>query len=189
MLAWSAMGPFDRATWWLEVAPALAGLVVLAATWRRFRLTDLVCVLIALHMILLIVGGHYTYARVPLGDWLRDALDLQRNHYDRLGHFVQGFVPAMIARELFVRWNVVPSPRWRAFLIVCVCVAISAVYELAEWAVALVSQQAADSFLGAQGDVWDTQSDMALALVGAVIALSVLGRWHDAQLRRMQVAS
>ena len=184
VLVWSGIAPFDRFTWWLEVAPALIGLVVLLATHRRFPLTPLVLALIALHMMILCVGGKYTYALVPLGNWVRDTFHLSRNHYDRLGHFAQGFVPAMIARELFIRLNVIASPRWRAFLIVSVCLAISACYELFEWLVAISSGAASDSFLGTQGDVWDTQEDMALALIGAICALALLGRWHDRQLAR-----
>ena len=184
VLAWSGFAPRDRFTWWLEVAPALIGLAVLLPTHRRFPLTPLVYALIALHMAILCVGGKYTSALVPLGDWFRDTFHLSRNHYDRLGHVAQGFVPAMIARELFIRWKVVPSARWRAFLIVCVCLAISACYELIEWLVALGSGEASDSFLGTQGDVWDTQTDMALALAGAICALVFLGKWHDRQLAR-----
>ena len=184
VLVWSGIAPFDRFTWWLEVAPTIIGLAILIPTHRRFPLTPLVSALIALHMAILCVGGKYTYALVPPGEWVRDAFHLSRNHYDRLGHFAQGFVPAMIARELFIRMNVIASPRWRAFLIVCVCLAISACYELVEWLVAICSGEASDSFLGTQGDVWDTQTDMALALVGAICALALLGRWHDRQLAR-----
>lgn len=183
VLLWSAIRPFDFLTWLLEVAPALAGLVILGATFRRFPLTALLYTLIAAHMIVLAVGGHYTYALVPIGDWVRDLLHLSRNHYDRLGHFAQGFVPAMIARELLIRLRVVAFRRWRNFLIVCVCMAISATYELIEWATALVLGQKSDSFLGTQGDAFDTQADMFMALVGAVCALVFLVRWHDSQLR------
>lgn len=189
VLGWSAVAPYDRFTWFLEVAPALLGLVVLLATRRRFPLTPLVYTLVALHMILLCVGGKYTYARVPLGDWVRDLLSLSRNHYDRLGHFAQGFVPAMVAREILLRKRVVAGAAWLAFLIVCICMAISASYELVEWVVALGSGEASDSFLGTQGDPWDTQEDMALALAGAVAALATLGSWHDRQLARLQTGS
>lgn len=184
ILIWSGIRPFDYPTWILEVAPALAGIVVLAATFGRFRFTPLLYTLIAAHMILLAVGGHYTYALTPPGNWVRDWLHLSRNHYDRLGHLAQGFVPAMIARELFIRLHVVSTAGWRNFLIVCVCLAISAVYELIEWSTALVLGQKSDSFLGTQGDVWDTQQDMFMAMVGAVCALAFLSRWHDWQLRR-----
>jgi putative membrane protein len=185
VLTWSGIRPFDYPTWILEVSPALAGIVVLVATFRRFPFTVLVYTLMAAHAILLAVGGHYTYALVPAGDWVRDWLHLSRNHYDRLGHLAQGFVPAMIARELFIRLRTIPSPAWRNFLIVCVCMAISAIYELFEWATALVLGQASDSFLGTQGDPFDTQADMFMALVGAISALVLLARWHDSQLRKL----
>ena len=184
VLAWSGLAPHDRLTWWLEVAPALAGLAALAMAWRRFRFTDLALTLIALHMILLCVGGKYTYALVPLGDWVRDALHLARNHYDRLGHFAQGFVPAIVAREIIRRRRVLAKRGWLPFLIVSICLAISACYELVEWLVALTSKEAADSFLGTQGDPWDTQEDMATAFVGAIAALLTLSRWHDAQIEK-----
>ncbi len=187
VLVWSGVAPHDRLTWWLEVAPTIIGLAILIPTRRRFPFTPLVYTLIALHMIILCVGGKYTYALVPVGDWVREVFHFSRNHYDRLGHLAQGFVPAMVARELFIRWNVIPSARWRAFLIVCVCMAISAWYELIEWLVALVSGEASDSFLGTQGDVWDTQTDMALAFVGAICALLFLSKWHDRELARMDL--
>ncbi len=184
VLAWSGIAPRDRLTWWLEVAPTIVGLLALAGTWRRFRFTDLALTLIALHMVILCVGGRYTYALVPLGDWVRDALHLARNHYDRLGHFAQGFVPAIIAREIMLRRGVLARRGWLPFLVVCICGAISASYELVEWLVALTSKEAADSFLGTQGDPWDTQEDMALAFAGACAALVTLRRWHDAQLAK-----
>ena len=182
VFAWSAIGPKDRLTWWLEVAPALGFFAVLAATRARFPLTPLLYVLVLAHSIILIVGGHYTYAEVPLGDWVRAWTDGTRNNYDKLGHFAQGFVPAMIARELFLRLGVVNGAGWRAFLIVAVCLGFSAFYELIEWWVALLSNEAADAFLGTQGYAWDTQSDMAWAGFGAMLALATLGRWHDRQL-------
>ncbi|HGG60167.1 MAG TPA: DUF2238 domain-containing protein [Gammaproteobacteria bacterium] len=184
-LAWSAWRPHDWPTWFLEVAPALAGLAALAATRRRFPLTTLVYALILLHCIVLMVGGHYTYAKVPLFDDLKEAFHLQRNNYDKLGHFVQGFVPAMIAREILIRLRVINGARWRNFLIVCFCLALSAFYELIEWWVAVFSGEGATAFLGTQGYVWDTQSDMFLALIGAVAALLTLSRWHDRQLERL----
>jgi putative membrane protein len=184
VLVWSAVEPKDRATWWLEVAPALIGLAVLGATWRRFPLTPLVYWAILLHAVVLMVGGHYTYAEVPLFDTLSDVLGWQRNNYDKLGHFLQGGVPALIARELLLRLTPLNRGGWLNFLVVCVCLAISASYELVEWGVALVSEQAAESFLGTQGYVWDTQSDMAFALLGSVLALLTLSRWHDRQLAR-----
>jgi putative membrane protein len=184
ILIWSGIRPFDYPTWILEVAPALGGIVILAATSGRFPFTTLLYTLMAAHMILLAIGGHYTYALTPPGNWVRDWLHLSRNHYDRLGHFAQGFVPAMIARELLIRLHVVTTPAWRNFLIVCVCLAISATYELFEWSTALVLGQRSDSFLGTQGDPWDTQQDMFMAMIGAVCALASLSRWHDTQLRR-----
>ena len=182
VLAWSVIGPKDRPTWWLEVAPALGFFAVLAATRARFALTPLLYVLVLLHSIILIVGGHYTYAEVPLGDWVRDWMGGERNNYDKLGHFAQGVVPAMIARELFLRLGVVNGAGWRAFLIVSFCLGFSAFYELIEWWVALLSDEAAEAFLGTQGYAWDTQSDMAWAGFGAMLALATLGRWHDRQL-------
>lgn len=183
VLVWSGIGPHDYPTWWLEVAPALIGAIILWATRDRFPLTRMTYILILVHSIILMVGGHYTYAEVPIGDWVREAFDQSRNNYDKLGHLAQGFIPAIIARELLIRLQVVPKPAWRAFLIVCLCLAISAFYELIEWWVALLSEEAADSFLGTQGYTWDTQSDMAWALFGAVSALLLLGPWHDRQLR------
>ena len=185
VLVWSGISPFDFLTWFLEVSPAIVGIVVLAAKWRTFPLTPLVTTLIALHMMILAVGGHYTYALVPAGDWVRDAFGLSRNHYDRLGHLAQGFVPAMIARELFLRLNVLARRGWMNFLLVCICLAISAVYELIEWWTALIIGEKSDSFLGTQGDVWDTQTDMFLAGVGAICAVAFFARWHDRQLVRL----
>ena len=183
VLIWSGIGPKDFVTWCLEVFPAVAGGVVLWFSRERFPLTTLVYVLILVHCVVLMVGGHYTYAEVPLGEWLRELTDGTRNNYDKLGHFVQGLVPAMIARELMIRLEVFKSSRWRDFFIVCFCLAFSAFYELIEWWVALLSEEAADAFLGTQGYAWDTQSDMGWALFGAVLALSVFGRLHDRQLR------
>jgi putative membrane protein len=183
VLAWSAIEPHDYETWFLEVSPALAGVVVLWVTRNRFPLTPLVYSLILVHSIILMVGGHYTYAEVPAGDWVRDWFGAARNDYDKLGHFVQGFIPALIAREVLVRNHVVPDARWRNFLIVCFCLAVSAFYEMIEWWVAILSAEAADSFLGTQGYTWDTQSDMFWAMVGAILGLLVLGRVHDGQMR------
>jgi len=182
VLIWSGIGPHDYPTWLLEVAPALIAAAILWFTRERFPLTRLSYVLILIHCVILMVGGHYTYAEVPLGDWIRDAFDQSRNDYDKLGHFAQGFVPAIIAREILIRKKVVNYPGWRDFLIVCVCLAISALYELIEWWVALLSGEAAESFLGTQGYIWDTQSDMWLALLGAVFAIVLLSRLHDRQL-------
>ena len=183
VLVWSGINPKDFPTWCLEVAPAVLGGLVLWFTRARFPLTPLAYLLILLHAIILMIGGHYTYAEVPLGEWLRVLLDGARNDYDKLGHFAQGFVPAIIARELMIRLRVFNSPNWRNFYIVCLCLAISAFYELVEWWVALISEEAADSFLGTQGYVWDTQSDMGWALFGAIVGLVALGRLHDRQLR------
>jgi putative membrane protein len=185
VLCWSGWRPHDRFTWWLEIAPGLAGIVILLATYRRFQFTTLCYSLIALHICILCVGGHYTYARVPAFDWLRPIFGWQRNHFDRLGHFLQGFVPAVIAREMFIRLNIVDRKKWIPFLVVSVCLAISAFYELVEWWTALLSGSAADDFLGTQGDVWDTQEDMGMALIGVVCALLFLSYFHDRALRKI----
>lgn len=182
VLGWSAIQPKEYFTWFLEVFPALIGLGVLAFTYRKFKFTNLVYGLILVHCIILMVGGHYTYAEVPLGDWAREAFGMERNNYDKVGHFAQGFIPAMIIREIFIRFKVVFRKSWRSFLIVCVCMAISAVYELLEWFVAEVSGTDAEAFLGSQGYVWDTQSDMVYATVGAILALLLLSKWHTKQL-------
>jgi len=166
----------------LEVAPVIIGAVILIPTYRRVQLTDLLYVLLAIHAVILMVGGHYTYAEVPLGHWVKDALGLARNHYDRLGHFAQGFVPAILAREILLRKRVVSGRGWLFTIVVSICLAFSAVYELFEWSVAELSATAAEAFLGTQGDVWDTQKDMALALVGAIVAQLVLARMHNRQL-------
>ncbi|ANO52008.1 DUF2238 domain-containing protein [Woeseia oceani] len=183
VLIWSAIKPHDYPTWLLEVMPAVIGALVLLLTRSRFPLTPLTYALILVHCVILIVGGHYTYAEVPLFDWIQEALDQSRNNYDKLGHFVQGFVPAMVAREVVVVKGVFNSASWRNFFIVCFCLAVSAFYELIEWWVALMSDEAAESFLGTQGYIWDTQSDMAFALTGALLALVFLGRLQDRQLK------
>lgn len=186
VLVWSGINPKDFATWVLEVLPALIGFAVLVATRKRFPLTSLTYVLILVHCVILMVGGHYTYAEVPLGEWAREWFDPTRNNYDKLGHFAQGFIPAIIAREIALRLEVFTSRAWMNFFIVSMCLGISAFYELIEWWVALLSDEAADAFLGTQGYVWDTQSDMALALLGAILALVTLSRAHDVQLTMMQ---
>jgi len=186
VLVWSFIDAKDGYTWWLEVVPALIAVVILAATMRRFPLTALVYWLILIHAVVLMVGGHYTYAEVPLFEWLREPFGWERNNYDKVGHFIQGFVPALVARELLIRLTPLERGAWLNYLVVSVCLAISAFYELIEWWVALMSQQAADSFLGTQGYVWDTQSDMAWALFGAVCCVALLGRWHDRQLAALQ---
>lgn len=183
VLLWSGIGPKDYPTWFLEVFPAVLGGAILWYTRNTFPLTRLVYILILFHCIILMVGGHYTYAEVPLFDWLKDEFDLTRNNYDKVGHFVQGFVPAMIAREIVVRHHVFNHASWRNFFIVCFCLGFSAFYELIEWMVALVSDEAADAFLGTQGYVWDTQSDMAYAMTGAILALVFLGGLHDRQMK------
>jgi putative membrane protein len=183
VLVWSGIGPKDTMTWCLEVFPAVLGGIVLWVTRRRFPLTPLVYALILVHCVILMVGGHYTYAEVPLGEWFREAFDGTRNNYDKLGHVAQGFIPVMIARELMIRLRVFNSARWRDFYLVCFCLAFSAFYELIEWWVALLSEEAADSFLGTQGYIWDTQSDMWFALLGAITALVLLSKLHDRQLR------
>lgn len=185
VLAWSAINPYDRLTWWLEVAPALVGLALMVWTHKRFPLTTLLYVLILIHSLILFVGGHYTYARVPAFDWLRDAFELSRNHYDRVGHLAQGFIPAMIARELLLRLTPLKRGGWLFFLVLCVCLAISAVYELIEWGAAMALGGSAEEFLALQGDVWDTQKDMALAGIGALVAQLTLARWHDRQLHEL----
>ncbi|KZX56033.1 hypothetical protein A3709_06480 [Halioglobus sp. HI00S01] len=182
VLVWSAIEPKDRVTWWLEVAPALVGLMVLVITRQRFVLTPLLYGLILLHCIVLMVGAHYTYAEVPLFDGLFSA---ERNNYDKVAHFVQGFVPAMIARELLIRQQVINGVFWRNFIIVCFCLAFSAFYELLEWLAAVAMGSSADAFLGTQGYEWDTQTDMALALLGSIIALVTLGRVHHKQLEKL----
>jgi putative membrane protein len=183
VLLWSAFKPTDFAIWVLEVAPAIIGAAVLVFTRKRFPLTTLTYVLILIHCIVLMVGGHYTYAEVPIGDWLRDAFDQSRTNYDKLGHFVQGFSPAMIAREIVVRLKVFNSVKWRNFFIVCFCLAVAAFYELIEWWTAVLVGESADAFLSTQGYVWDTQADMWTALIGAVLALLLLGRWQDRQIK------
>ncbi len=179
----SGIAPHDRPTWLLEVAPVLVALPVLAATWRRFPLTPLLYLLIALHALVLILGGTYTYARVPLGFWLQDWLHLARNPYDRIGHVMQGLVPTLVAREILLRAGYLSSRRMANFLSGCVALAVSACYELIEWWVALVLGMGAQDFLGTQGDPWDTQADMFYALIGAVVAIVGLAAWHDRQIR------
>ncbi len=210
VLAWSAVRPHDYFTWFLEVAPVLAGVPLMLAVQRRFPLSTLLLVLVWLHCVILIFGGHYTYARVPLGEWWMQWFGWTRNNYDKLGHFAQGFVPAILAREILLRTSplgdrgnsrktngpfgsaqgndlasVARPSRWLGFLVVSVCLAFSAFYELVEWRVAVASGSAADDFLGTQGDVWDTQSDMACALVGAVMAIVFFSRLHDRSLAKL----
>jgi len=204
VLAWSAVRPHDYFTWFLEIVPVFIGLPVAFAVQRRFPLSNLLLVLLWWHCVILIFGGHYTYARVPLGDWAMHWFGWTRNNYDKLGHFAQGFVPAILTREILIRTSplgaasafakatadkqgngLVKPSRWLPFLVVCVCLAFSALYELIEWLTAVTSGAAADDFLGTQGDPWDTQTDMAMALVGAIVAVVVMPRWHDRSLARV----
>lgn len=184
---WSALAPHDYFTWFLEVAPALVAFAVMLASWARFPLTSLLYLLVGVHAVVLMVGGHYTYAEVPLFDTLRDTLGQARNNYDKVGHFMQGFVPAVAARELLLRHTPLHRGGWLTFLVVCVCLAISAFYELIEWWVAELSGDSAEAFLGTQGYVWDTQSDMLMALIGAITALTLLARLHDRQLQALPI--
>lgn len=184
-LVWSGIYPKDYLTWTLEVAPAVIVFIVLVATRRKFCLTDLAYNLILIHSLILMIGGHYTYAEVPLFDWLKDTFNFGRNNYDKVGHFVQGFTPAIIAREILIRNHVLKNIKWLNFLVISICLAISAFYELIEWWVALLNKQAAEAFLGTQGYVWDTQSDMACALFGAILALVLLSRVHDRHIDRL----
>ncbi len=193
VLGWSAMAPHDYFTWFLEIVPVFIGLPIAFAVQKRFPLSTLLLVLLWWHSVVLIFGGHYTYARVPLGDWWMHWFGWTRNNYDKLGHFAQGFVPAILTREILLRTSPLgnrgdgrPS-KWLGFLIVCVCLAFSAFYELVEWRVAVSSGAAADDFLGTQGDPWDTQSDMASALVGAIVAVVLLPKWHNRSMARLAV--
>ena len=181
----SGIGANEPGTWVLEVFPIVIAVPLLIATARRFPLTPLVYRLIFLHALILMVGGHYTYAKVPLGFWVQDLFDLGRNHYDRLGHFAQGFVPAMIAREIMLRRSPLTTGKWLFFLVTCVCLSVSACYEFIEWAAAVLGGSSAESFLGTQGDVWDTQSDMLMAFIGAIVAQLMLARVHDRQLAKL----
>lgn len=183
VLVWSFINPKEIFTWGLEVAPAIIGLIIIVFTFKKFRLSTLLYGLIWIHAIILVIGGHYTYAEVPFFNWLRDSFDLSRNYYDRVGHFFQGFVPAMIAREILLRKSKLEKGKMMNFIIVCICLAISATYELIEWFVAEATGTAAEAFLGTQGDIWDTQWDMFLALCGSVISLMALSKLHDRNLR------
>lgn len=184
-LVWSGIDPKDHFTWFLEVVPAIVAVVVLAATYKSFRLTPLIYWLILVHSLILMVGGHYTYAEVPLFDQLKEFMNWSRNNYDKLGHFAQGFVPAMVAREIIIRKKIINGKSWQFFFIVSFCLGLSAFYELIEWWVALASDEAAEAFLGTQGYIWDTQSDMGLALTGSIVALVTLGKFHDSQIKKI----
>jgi putative membrane protein len=189
VFAWSAVHPRDFYTWVLEIFPILIAFPVLLFSYQKFPLSSLLYVLILIHAIILMVGGHYTYAEVPLFNWLRDYLDLDRNYYDRIGHFAQGFVPAIIAREILLRKDVLNENGWLFFIVCCICLAISACYEFIEWWVAMLSEQAAEAFLGTQGDVWDTQWDMFLALIGAILAQIILKDWHNRSMSTLKARS
>lgn len=182
-LIWSGIHPKDQFTWFLEVLPAIIGFILLVFTYKSFKLTTLVYTLILVHCIILMVGGHYTYAEVPLFDTIKELLNQDRNNYDKIGHFAQGFIPAIIAREILIRKDIIPFAKWRNFFIVCFCLGFSAFYELIEWWVSLLSGEDAEAFLGTQGYIWDTQSDMGLALLGSIFALIILNKFHDKQLK------
>jgi putative membrane protein len=184
-LIWSAINPEDYFTWFLEVIPALLGLVALALTYQRFKFTNLAYTLILIHCIILMIGGHYTYAHVPLFDWFKEIYELERNNYDKVGHFAQGFIPAIISREIVIRKNVINGRKWLSFFVVCFCLALSALYELIEWWVAISTGESAEAFLGTQGYVWDTQSDMGLALLGAICSLIFLSWFHDREIKKI----
>lgn len=186
VVAWSWIAPHDRFTWWLESIPVVVGVPLLLAFQRRFPLSSLLLVLLWLHCVILVTGGHYTYARVPLGEWARGWFGWTRNNYDKLGHFAQGFVPAILTRELLMRTSPLKGSRWLSFLVVCVCLAFSAFYELIEWFTAVTNGGAADDFLGTQGDPWDTQTDMLMALIGAAIAVLGFSRWHDRSMAKLR---
>jgi putative membrane protein len=183
LFIWSAITPFDYFTWFLEVLPAIIGIVFLVFTYKGFRFTNLIYILVFIHCVILIVGGHYTYAEVPLFDWIQEIFNQTRNNYDKLGHFAQGFVPAMITRELLIRKQVVLKRNWLNFIVVSIALAISAAYEFIEWGVSLVTGEGGDSFLGTQGYIWDTQSDMLYATIGAIFPLVFLSKYHNKQIK------
>jgi len=186
VFTWSAVHPHDTFTWFLEVFPAMLGVVVLIAVYPRFQFTSLAYTLIFMHMVILLVGGHYTYAEVPPFNWLRDHFHLARNHFDRVGHLAQGFVPAIVAREVLIRRSPLRAGKWLIFLVLCFCMALSACYELFEWGVSEATGSAADAFLDSQGDPWDTQWDMFCCLIGAVVSLLLLSRVHDRLLAKTE---
>lgn len=187
VLIWSGISPKERGTWLLETIPVILGVPLALATAKRFPLSTLLCVLLAVHACILCVGGKYTYAEVPAGFWVQDLFGWSRNHYDRLGHFAQGFVPAILTREILMRCSPLTRSRWLGFLTVCVCLALSAVYELLEWATAALWHEGASAFLGTQGDHWDTQADILWCLIGATAALVTLSVLHTKQMRAMDV--
>lgn len=186
ILVWSGWHPYDRTTWWLEVAPVFIGFIALfIAQAKSWRFSNFALVLLGAHMAVLIVGGRYTYALVPIGDWAKEVFGFSRNHYDRLGHLMQGLAPAILSREVFIRNKVITRRGWLGFLVVCFCMAVSAIYELLEWAAALVSVEASEAFLGTQGDGWDTQNDMFCALIGATAAVILLRIPHDRSMGKL----
>ena len=185
LLVWSAIKPFEYFTWFLEVLPAIIGVLILIITFKKFRFTNFVYILIFLHCAILIIGGHYTYAEVPLFDWIQETFNQTRNNYDKVGHFAQGFVPAMITRELLLRKKVVNSNSWLNFIVVCIAMAISVTYEFIEWAVSMGTGEGGDSFLGTQGYIWDTQSDMLYATIGAILALVFFGKYHTRKINSL----
>ena len=186
LFIWSAINPFEYFTWFLEVLPAVICIILLIVTFKPFRFTNLVYILIFLHCAILIIGGHYTYAEVPLFDWIQETFNQSRNNYDKVGHFAQGFVPAMIIREILIRKNVVRSIKWLNFVVVCIAMGISVTYEFIEWAVSLGTGEGGDAFLGTQGYIWDTQSDMLYATVGAIFALISMGKIHNRQIEKIK---
>ncbi len=185
ILIWSVIEPKDLFIWFLEVLPVIIGVAVLIYIYPKYRFSNFIYVLITIESIILIVGGHYTYAEMPIFNWIRDTFDLSKNYYDRLGHFMQGFIPAMIAREIIIRNKVINKKKYLSFIVICICLAISASYELIEFVVAKLTGNAADAFLGTQGDVWDTQWDMLMALIGSVTSLSLFSRYHDKKLTQL----
>ncbi|MBQ20838.1 MAG: DUF2238 domain-containing protein [Vicingaceae bacterium] len=184
-LIWSSIQPFDYFIWGLEVFPAVLGLIILTFTFKQFQFTFLTYCFILIHSYILFVGGHYTYAEVPFFDWIKETFDLSRNNYDKVGHFAQGFIPAMIVRELFMRKNIITNKKWLNFVVVCICLSFSAVYEFLEWWIALFSGENADAFLGTQGYIWDTQSDMFYATIGAITMLFLLAKVQDKNISKL----
>jgi putative membrane protein len=185
VFVWSVMHPHDLFTWLLEALPVIIGLPILLVTYRRFPLSRLAYGLLLIHAVILLVGAHYTYAEMPLFSWLRDTYDLDRNYYDRLGHIAQGFIPAIVVREILLRQSPLQPGKWLGLIVLSICLAISALYEMLEWWVAVASGSDAVAFLATQGDVWDTQWDMFLCLLGAIASLILLSRWHDKSLQRL----
>ncbi|GAA0077658.1 DUF2238 domain-containing protein [Clostridium sp. CTA-5] len=189
ILIWSAINPKDLFTWFLEVFPALIGISLLTYLYPKYRLSNLAYILIWVHAIILIIGGHYTYAEMPAFNFIRDTFGLSRNYYDRLGHFAQGFIPAIIVREILIKNKVINKNKYLFFIVICICLAISASYELLEFLVAKLTGDTAEAFLGTQGDIWDTQWDMLMALIGSITSLSLLSTYHDKKLRSSNINS